>query len=149
MSETPIGYWSASGADLSPEIADRIRDELPQAVAEGKQLVVVEGVTLHWTPAAADSLDAAWAEAEAALPTAGWMADGRWVLPSGSWIIGIEYRPPSGDGYFEPHYEAAYFARAQVRAGQDRWFTGDDADTPAAALRALAERLREHRRERG
>ena len=89
-----------------------------------------------------DSLDAAWAEAEAALPEAGWTADdGRWVIPSGSWIIGIERRPESGDGYFEPHYEAGYLARAEIRPG--KWVTGDDADTPAAALRALAAKLRE------
>jgi hypothetical protein len=86
-------------------------------------------------------LGVAWAEAEAALPE-GWLTDdGKWALPSGSWIIGIEYRPESGDGYFEPHYEAAYFARAQIRGAGDKWLTGEDADSPAAALRALAEKL--------
>jgi hypothetical protein len=103
----------------------------------------------------AGGLDAAWAETEAALPLAGWMSsDGRWVLPSGSWIIGIEYRPESGDGYSEPHYPPAYFARAQVRTSGsynggrgDKWITGEDADTPAAALRALRAALSTEREE--
>ena len=91
------------------------------------------------------TLDEAWAEAVAALPLAGWMSsdvDGRWVVPSGSWIIGIEHRPESGDGYFEPHYPVGYVARAQVRGSESRWFVGEDCATPEAALSSLVETLR-------
>lgn len=85
------------------------------------------------------SLDAAWAEAEAALPKAGWVhEDGRFVVADGRWSVTVIH-VQSGDGYFEP-VEEGFKAFATVEPG----FTarGDLANTPAAALLALAARLR-------
>ena len=70
--------------------------------------------------ALADSLDAAWAEAEAALPEGGRIYGAR-RLYDGGWEFSAEWWT----------YDARY------RAGRA---TGD---TPAAALRALAAKLRE------
>jgi hypothetical protein len=59
-----MGWWVAEGKELPPRIRDEMADVLPRAFAEGRQIVVIEGVTLRWNPAP-DSIDAAWAEAEA------------------------------------------------------------------------------------
>jgi hypothetical protein len=99
-------------------------------------------------PTQGDSLDAAWAEAEAALPTAGWAApDGRWVIPDGGWHIVIEYLQ-SGDGYFEPHaegYRASAYINATHANGNHGDIRGGIEPSPDAALRALAARLRADR----
>jgi hypothetical protein len=129
------GYPGCTMASLT------IRERLEVIERQARSQPASEPTT--WAaPTSAPSLDVAWKAAEAALPLAGWATkDGRIAVPTGSWIIGIEYRPESGDGYSEPHYDAAYFARVQVRGPEEKWVTGDDADTPAAALQALAARL--------
>lgn len=68
-----------------------------------------------------DSLDAAWAEAEAALPE--------------GWGIGIQV-PPGG-------YPGGYEVGA---SGDTEWTVQANGPTPAAALRALAAKLREQSR---
>jgi hypothetical protein len=78
-----------------------------------------------WSDHLPDSLDAAWAEAEAALP------DKRWqVQLRGDW---------------EEGWGAAYIsASGSVDTNTSGWFHDpDDHRTPAAALRALAAKLRE------
>ena len=59
------GHWQVEG-DLSPEQASDAAERVMEAQAQGKGLIVVDGVTLRWHPAPG-SLDAAWAEAVAAL----------------------------------------------------------------------------------
>ncbi len=89
-------------------------------------------------------LTEAWAEAEAALPLSGWLdpMDGRWVIPSGPWAIDIR-REQSGDGYFEPAVDG-YWATAKIGSSSRPFaIRGDLGPTPAAALLALASRLRE------
>lgn len=96
-----------------------------------------------WTLVRQEGLDAAWAEAEAALPLTGWPdpIDGRWVIPNGTWAIDIR-REQSGDGYFEPAVDG-YWATAKVNASPRPYAVrGDLGPTPAEALRALARVLR-------
>jgi hypothetical protein len=70
----------------------------------------------------ADSLDAAWADAEAALPE-GWR------------IKSLSMDAP-------PAWQAWAGATPEEAPGVDEW-EAETGSTPAAALRALAERLRE------
>jgi hypothetical protein len=74
----------------------------------------------------ADSLDAAWAEAEAALPE-GW--------PNSD--LGVR-RLPDGTGYA---WASGYLG--EPPAYIEIWYPGEEAASPAAALRALAAKLRE------
>ena len=78
-----------------------------------------------------DSLDAAWAEAEAA-------------LPGGAVIEGLGWERGK-DGPPDARYPDRWHARAyrwDVGRPWERKY-GDPAPTPAAALRSLAARLRE------
>lgn len=75
---------------------------------------------------AADSLDAAWAEAEAALPE--------------GWRIHLRTVPRHSDGGL-PHSTAHGYSASATHRDLTRATSGPHA-TPAAALRALAERLR-------
>lgn len=116
MSEPRLtGWWIPEGEGIPLEVWERIRDELPDAIAAGKAVVMVGGITLRWYPAP-DSLDAAWAEARA-------------VAPEGT---AIELFGPVGGRY-----------AAQIHG--DHWLPGRSAggDTPAAALRALTAKLRD------
>lgn len=72
-----------------------------------------------------DSLDAAWAEAEAALPR-DWMLERIFALDVDAWAADAEW---DGD---EDEPPAVFQLQATGR-------------TPAAALRALTEKLRNHR----
>ena len=78
------------------------------------------------------SLDAAWAEAEAALPE-GWKIDGM-----------VHLLPPK-----DPKAGEAWIASANRVRPDGRWFgrniEGDPRPTPAAALRSLAAKLRDAR----
>lgn len=47
MSERPLGWWSVDG-NLTQRQFDEIRAALPEAAAAGKEIVVVQGVTLRW-----------------------------------------------------------------------------------------------------
>ena len=110
------GYWQVEG-DLTNEEATSAADSVIEAEAQGKSLIVVDGVTLRWVPPAG-SLDAAWAEAEAALP----------------------------EGYtLTLTFQRLRTVWAEARRGvlDDYQQFGEEADTPAAALRALAAKLRE------
>ena len=54
MTTTPMGWWSAEGFNLTHSAAKALRDqldELPKLLAEGKAVVVIDGVTLRWHPA--------------------------------------------------------------------------------------------------
>lgn len=55
------GYWQVEG-DLSEEEATLAVASVIEAEAQGKSLIVVDGVTLRWVGPATDSLDAARAE---------------------------------------------------------------------------------------
>lgn len=70
-----------------------------------------------------DTLDAAWAQAEAALPT-GWLIEGLLQFPIGTWEATAE---PASDGRWAPEEGAV----VQV-----------EGRTPAGALEALAAALR-------
>lgn len=90
------------------------------------------------------TLDDAWAEAEAALPLAGWAdpLDGRWVIPGSTWSIDIR-RAESGDGYFEPVVDG-YWATAKLDASPRPFAVrGDLGTTPANALHLLAVAIRD------
>ncbi len=83
-------------------------------------------ITSDYADIARGELDAAWAEVEA-------------ELPEGWWIVGIERQPRAAGGHWivttQPIIDASLmgFPSPQVRAL---------GDTPAAALRALAAKLR-------
>jgi hypothetical protein len=100
----------------------------------------VRAVALRAAHPEDDGLDAAWKEAEAALPTVDWLME---VYHSGAIIGGIN--PHTG-------YEVTSPEHRYVAVAQPAWYPLDKAmdppefraedDTPAAALRALAIRLR-------
>ena len=122
--ETPTGWWVVEG-NLTPPQVPAIMDTVQRATEQGKTLVVCgEGVTLRWQPAP-DSLDAAWAEAEAAMP-AGWF--GPAIGPTKTWS-GVEAP------------ETKWSASVSGPTPNDRRIAV--AATPATALRALASALRE------
>lgn len=120
MSEPRLrGWWQIEGAEEWPvEARQRVKDLVADAEREGKSVVTVHGVSLRWHPAP-DSLDAAWAEAEAAL-SEGWTLGGvihRAVARHPTWSA-----------------EASSLGEGALHA---------EGDTPAAALRALTAKLRE------
>jgi hypothetical protein len=65
------GYWTLDRYPdhFGPVERDRLKEVLREA-PKGKDVVLFEGTSLTWHPAP-DSLDAAWAEAKAALPEGG------------------------------------------------------------------------------
>lgn len=85
-------------------------------------LVIPEGMGGHYV--VSDSLDAAWAEAEAALPKGWWIVSVRRYYFGSSWRVDFG-RPDD----FDP---SRYIENS-----------GPEKSTPAAALRALAAKLRE------
>ena len=107
--------WKTLDVDAAEaENIREVRDMLARWGAHGVN--VLTGATLaSWS-----ELDAAWAEAEAALPE--------------GWYVGVQ-----------TGHDAAYTAIAANMYWLTESLTGTycDGDTPAAALRALAARLRE------
>lgn len=115
----------------------------PEIVALNKAIAAlkVEGDTAGLDATREGALDRAWKAAEEALPLAGWADDdGRWAIPSGIWDISIRHFPESGDGVHEPRYPDVYEAVADIRTGKR--VAGTAEESPAAALLALADRLR-------
>jgi hypothetical protein len=87
-------------------------------------LRVAVALVLPPIPEEPDSLDAAWADAEAALP-GGWVLDRLW------------------DRLWDRESKAQWTARAVGGGSYTAFIESEPCTTPAAALRALAERLRE------
>lgn len=89
-----------------------------------------------------DSLDAAWAEAEAALPE-GWVLLGvNHAVPWGPYLPRLQ----GGEVFHEPAYHASAredWSQQKLHVAAKTAVVGGA--TPAAALRALAARLREAR----
>lgn len=118
------GWYQVEGADLTARQAHEARDIIKTADQADlpKVLILSSGVTLKWHPAP-DSLDAAWAEAEAALPE-GWH------------LCAVERHCHAGDETPGQWYATAHDA--------DRWESEEGwGDDQTAALRALATKLRE------
>lgn len=98
-------------------LARGIRDQVVQARARGERVDSADALIAELVDALPDSLDAAWAEAEAA-------------LPEGSHVDDLHERTPG-------------LWRASAPDGKN-WGTFEGySDSPAAALHALAEKLRE------
>ena len=116
---TVSGWWPVSEIEITSRQWPEMRESVRLATEQGKALVTAAGVSLVWHPAP-DSLDAAWAEAEAAL------RDGTIrAISIGQYPPGTE---SAGTWAAVLVYEPEYFGNGA---------------TPAAALRALAAKLRE------
>ena len=128
------GWWEPVSEvdEITARQWAEMREAVRLATAEGKALVTAAGVSLVWHPAP-DSLDAAWAEAEAALSE-------RWNGP-----------------FVGPHIDGDFWASAWITSPPTVYGNhgapsigypiitsfGEHGATPAAALRALAAKLRE------
>jgi hypothetical protein len=124
-----VGCLHPSKHGLAVKISDC--DAMASAILGERGVFLPDGLP-------ADSLDAAWAEAEAALPE-GWA------------LAGLEQRWPDwddrGNGIGVPWWDVSADSNATVgcaTCGSDVLKYHDaSGPTPAAALRALAEKLRE------
>jgi hypothetical protein len=113
---TVSGWWEpVSETEITSRQWAEMRKAVRLATEQGKALVTAAGVSLVWHPAP-DSLDAAWAEAEAALPT-GWQIDRVERRDEGGWAVWADDQPVR-----HREYEFEY----------------GEGDTPAAALGDLA-----------
>lgn len=105
---------------------------------EGASRIVARDVLPSFGEWVADSLDAAWAEAEAALPEGPWMME---LVRHGA--MNGDENPYTG--YVIDRIPDRYEAVAQNTWACDEVVTGTG-PTPAAALRALAAELRQRER---
>lgn len=119
MTERLTGWWQPeSDREITQRQFAEMREALQDATNKGKAVVVAAGVRLVWHPAP-ESLDAAWAAVEAALPE-GWR---------------LHFLEASGTQW-------RAVAANQRDDGTDPFIAIREAATPAAALQALASALR-------
>jgi hypothetical protein len=114
------GYWTLDRYPdhFGPAERDRLKEVLREA-PKGKDVVLFEGTSLTWHPKP-DSLDAAWAEAEAAL---------------GDRFEGVR------QSVFRGEVAMRWVASWSDESGVFNFY----GPTPAAALHALTTEMRGHR----